>query len=184
MSDRFDPGSFRDPDGRVFHHKGDIFRTVEPARLEDIKALAACDGFQSLVNRGLVLPFAILPTDQTDDLDPSLFGHKVLRQRKIPFISYPAEWSFEMLREAAVTTLRVTRDALQAGFILKDATPFNIVFEGKHPSFVDILSFVPYAQVSRGLPMDNFVVRFCILYSLPLTKKSIQGRGSLLRVRS
>jgi hypothetical protein len=168
MSSRFDPGSFRDPDGRVFHHEGEVFRTVAPERIDELKTLSQSASFQSLVDDGLVLPFSLLSTRDLTGLNQDIFGPTVLKQRKISFVSYPAEWPFEMLRTAALTTLEIIQRSLQAGWILKDATPFNIVFEGRSPRFVDIYSFVPHRP---GRPWLSYG-QFCRSFLYPLLIES------------
>ena len=163
MSSLFDPGSFRDPDGRLFHHNGAVCRTVVAARQTEIAQLLQSSGFQELMTSGLVLPTEMLDAPALG-LDPALYGARILRQKRIPFVSYPGEWSFSMMRKAALTTLEITKKALSWGYILKDATPFNIVFEGAHPRFVDILSFVPH---KAGAPWHSYG-QFCRAFLYPL----------------
>lgn len=83
----------------------------------------------------------------------------VFEHGRVPFVSYPHEWSPEMLWEAGKLTLDLARAALADGFGMKDATPHNILFRGHEPVFVDMLSFErrhpgdaiwkPYAQFVR-----------------------------------
>lgn len=160
---RFDPGSFRDPDGRVFHHRGAICRTISPSRQAEITSLLRSNGFRSLVSSGLVLPTDIIRSSDAG-LDVIKYGDHILQQNKIPFVSYPNEWSFAMLRGAALATLDIIGKALDWGYTLKDATPFNIVYEGSNPRFVDILSFVPHKP---GTPWQSYG-QFCRAFLYPL----------------
>ena len=64
----------------------------------------------------------------------------VLEARKVPVVSYPYEWSFSMLRDAALLTLDITAACLRAGFQMKDATAYNVVFEDSRPVMIDITS--------------------------------------------
>ncbi len=86
-------------------------------------------------------------------------GSLVVEHDAIPFLNYPYEWAPEMLQSAAELTLQLGRAAMRAGFALKDATPYNIMFDGFRPVFLDLLSFrrrdplesiwQPYAQYIR-----------------------------------
>lgn len=66
---------------------------------------------------------------------------KIIQPDQVPFITYPYEWSFSQLRDAALLTLRIHLAALNHGMILKDATAFNIQFVNGRPIFIDTLSF-------------------------------------------
>jgi len=68
-------------------------------------------------------------------------GNLFLRHAVVPFVSYPSEWPNEMLQAAAELTLSLTERGLDYGIGLKDATPYNILFMGPKPVFVDVLSF-------------------------------------------
>lgn len=165
-SEHFDPGSFRDPDGRVFRHKGAICRTVNARRRDEVAQLLRSDGFQELVQSGLVLPTEMVKASDLQ-IDAAIYGQDILHQRQIPFVSYPCEWSFEMLRQAALTSLTIIKKAISWGYILKDATAFNIVFEGHEPRFVDILSFVPHQSGTAWHSYGQFCRSF--LYPLLIT---------------
>lgn len=86
-----------------------------------------------------------------------------LRHERIPRISYPYEWSFGMLRDAALLTLDLMHAALADGAILKDASPFNVQFVGARPVFIDVASFVPH----QGGPWEGYR-QFCQMFLYPL----------------
>lgn len=90
----------------------------------------------------------------------------VLHHRRIPFVSYPYEWPFEMLRDAARLQLDLMLAALSEGLVLKDATPFNVQWRGVRPVFVDIGSFEPYEEGQPWLGYRQFCMQF--LYPLML----------------
>src|SRR5205085_7617271 len=83
----------------------------------------------------------------------------VLEHERIEFASYPYEWTAEMLHAAAALTLELAQALMDDGLGLKDATPYNILFRGPEPVFIDVLSFerreegdatwLPYAQFVR-----------------------------------
>ena len=105
-----------------------------------------------------------------------------LRHERLPFVSYPYEWTFSMLKDAALLQLRVTREALAAGLALKDATPYNVQWRGARPVFIDVGSF---ERARPGEPWLGYR-QFCMLFLYPLLLESYRGipfqpwlRGSL-----
>ena len=106
----------------------------------------------------------------------------VLRHELIPFVSYPYEWPFSMLRGAALLQLELVADALEEGMILKDSSPYNVQWRGGRPVFVDVGSFEPLRQ---GEPWIGYR-QFCMLFLYPLMLQANEGidyhpllRGSL-----
>lgn len=95
----------------------------------------------ALVKENLVPQTSLLPAKKTG---------LVVRQERIETLTYPHEWSFSMLKDAAVCTLKVNQIANKYGFQLQDAHPFNIVFDMSHPKFVDIGSFIFKRAGSKG----------------------------------
>jgi ribosomal protein L11 methylase PrmA len=91
-------------------------------------------------------------------------AYRVIRPRQVPFISYPYEWPFSALKEAALLTLEIQRRALQAGMVLKDASSYNVQFEGTRPIFIDTLSFEKYLP---GKPWTAYN-QFCRHFLAPL----------------
>lgn len=64
-----------------------------------------------------------------------------LTHPRVPIITYPWEWTPGQWLAAADLTLDLCDEALKQGWILKDATPLNILFVGSRPVLVDVLSF-------------------------------------------
>ena len=104
--------SFRDPSGYVFRQDGAYFRRITPQGLPDYGQFVRSGLADELVKAGLLVPFEEISRDASG---------AVLRQETVPFISYPYEWSFSQLREAALLTLMILRRALDRGLVLKDA---------------------------------------------------------------
>jgi SAM-dependent methyltransferase len=145
---RFDPASFKDPAGRVFYlddHDGWIGRTLTTDAHAHLQAADRAGLLTALVADGLLVESEFARASDLGLTDPAI-GTQVLKQRKIGFVSYPYEWSFEMLRDAALTTLAIMDRAISAGFVLKDATGFNILFDGLVPKLVDLPSLEPYVE--------------------------------------
>jgi SAM-dependent methyltransferase len=177
-----EPGSFRDPESRVFYADGHVFRALSADGLSDFEALEAT---------GLLDGERVVPTERADRA-PALEGllvHEpaaVLRHERIPFVSYPYEWTFSMLKDAALLQLDLLLAALEHDMVLKDSTPYNVQFKGARPTFVDVGSF---ERIREGEPWVGYR-QFCMLYLYPLLLQSAKGvpfhpwlRGSIDGIR-
>lgn len=128
--------SFRDPAGELYWQSGEIYRGINPSYERQFEAATRSGLLDACVARGLLLPFELLK--------PSAAGAcyiAVLKPRQLPFISYPYEWSFDQLKDAAIATLELHLEALRHGMLLKDATAFNIQWVDGRPCLIDHLSF-------------------------------------------
>ncbi len=138
MSERFrHSASFKDPSGYIFQEDGIFYRQVNQSYANEYEYLIRSGLYQTLVEKKLLLTHRELNNSEYES--PEHF--KTLLPEQIPFISYPYEWSFDQLKDAALLTLRIARIALKKDMILKDATPFNIQFFNGLPVFIDTLSF-------------------------------------------
>lgn len=160
---RTEPGSFRDPTNRVFYADGQVLRGLDPHAAEDWRALAASEFFPPLVAAGKICG--------TEPVEPAALPAgagepwtAVLRHERIPFVSYPYEWSFAMLRDAALLHLEILREAVTAGFTTKDGTAYNLQWRGAEPVFIDIGSFEPARE---GEPWAGYR-QFCQTMLYPL----------------
>jgi hypothetical protein len=157
-----EPSSFRDPDGFVFVSEGRFLRWVGP-RYKDVYNKLVEGGLrESLVKKGLFLPF------EEATREPLLGAYKILLPRQIPFVSYPYEWCFSQLKDSALATLEIQRIALKHGMSLKDASAYNIQFIDGKPSLADTLSFEIYRE---GQPWVAFR-QFCEHFLAPLALMS------------
>jgi len=138
----YEPGSFRDPDSAVFQQDGKVLRGLSGRAADDWDRLVATGFFPRLVDSGQVV--RTVAHDGEAPLSPrGAPWTRVLEHERIPVISYPYEWPFSMLREAAVLHLEVLAAALDDGLSLKDGTAYNVQFVGSRPTFIDIGSFEP-----------------------------------------
>jgi hypothetical protein len=154
--------SFRDPGGSLLNIDGRIIRMVRQCALDDLRRFLASETAQKYIADGKIV--------STETLSPeavSTFGDRldvdssdiVVEHGRVPFPSFPMEWAPEMLFAAADFTLELALEFLKEGIGLKDATPYNVLFKGPEPVFIDILSFeqrdpgdsvwLPYAQFVR-----------------------------------
>jgi ribosomal protein L11 methylase PrmA len=165
-----EPGSFRDPDSRVVSANGRILRLLSERGLAEWRAFSASPLFTTLVEEG-----KLVGTREAADA-PALTGlHDgvagVLEHDVVPFVSYPYEWSFGMLRDAALLQLELVRRSVEAGLMLKDSTPYNVQFRGARPVFVDVGSFEPLRE---GEPWAGYR-QFCMLFLYPLLLEAWKG---------
>lgn len=142
--------------------------------------------YDALIETGQLVP-ATLRRIESLDPPPDVPGAWVLEHEAIPFITYPYEWSFTMLRDAALLTLDVLERALAHDFVLKDATPFNVQFRDAKPVFIDILSFEPYEANAPWVGYNQF----CSMFLFPLMLTAYRGvefhpfvRGTLGTLRA
>ena len=137
-----DPGSFRDPAGRVFHRDGRVLRSVNRVAATDFEAVRDTGLLDELVSEGKLLAYEPVGRELLRDAAPEAVH--VLEHPRLPYVSYPYEWPFPLLKAAALLHLDVHLAALARGVSLSDATAYNVQFRGPRPVFVDHLSFRPY----------------------------------------
>ena len=160
-----EPGSFRDRDSRVVISDGAILRALSPEGAADWRLLADSPLLGSLVRQE-----KLVATEEVEVWrvgDPVLLPNGVeaaLEHERIPFVSYPYEWTFSMLRDAALLQLDIGIAAIDEGLSLKDATPYNVQFRGSAPIFIDVGSF---EKLPEGGPWIGYR-QFCMLYLYPL----------------
>jgi ribosomal protein L11 methylase PrmA len=155
---RRDPGSFRDPSGSVYRAGDRILRTVMPGSASEAYQAARDSGvFKDLAERGYLLPIEEVDTPPFESMAGA--AH-VLMSPRLPFISYPYEWSFALHRKAALLHLDLHLAALEGGFDLSDASAYNVQFQGVSPVFIDHLSLRPYREGSVWTAHRQFCMQF------------------------
>lgn len=154
------PGSFRDPAGFVFQRDGTFYRQVNRSYETTFDALMTSGLYEKLAAQGLLIPHAAADPG----LAPEPDALAVIKPEQLGFVSYPFEWSFSQLKDAALTTLQVQRQALPHGLSLKDASAYNIQLHDGRPTLIDTLSFEPYEP---GLPWVGYR-QFCQQFLAPL----------------
>jgi len=147
-----DPGSFRDPASRVVLDGEKVLRLLDARGLEGWRALAGSDFFASEVSQGRIIAAVEV------EAPPGSAG--ALEHPRLPLVSYPYEWTFSMLRDAALLQLELLEGALRAGLTIKDSTPYNIQFVEGRPVFIDIGSFEPYRQGEPWIGYRQFTRQF------------------------
>lgn len=167
-----DSGSFRDRDGRIYRHGGRILRGVSANALEEFTRLRSKSFYADFLQRGDIVQSDILDSGNNPlpaDIVAQWAGF--IEHRRIPVISYPYEWTFGMLRDAARLQLDLLEAAIGEGMTLKDATPYNIQFEDGRPVFIDLPSF---ETLPPGAPWAGYR-QFCEMFLFPLMLQAYKG---------
>lgn len=162
--------SFRDPAGVLYVHEDRVFRRVHSSAAPEVRAFLHSGTARKLQHDGvLVRSTEVSPTEVERTPWPSSPGQLVLEHERVEFPSYPYEWPPDMLHAAAGLTLDLAEKLLPEGLGLKDGTPYNVLFRGPNPVFVDLLSvekrdpnnpiWLPEAQFIRTFLLPLFAYR-------------------------
>lgn len=155
---KFDPGSFRDPSGRILHADGRVLRAVFGAGAANFGRARSAGVYAKAIERGRLVAMA--------ELEPEPVAGGVARpchlleHPRIDFISYPYEWTFSAWKAAALLHLDFHLDLLEDGFTLSDATAYNVQFEGTRPVFIDHLSVIRHEDGSLWTGQRQFAMQF------------------------
>jgi len=155
--------SFRDPSGFLFYRDGSIYRQVNAVYKEDYDHLMRSGLYETLVDAGLLIAHDEVDSQCAISDD----GYRVIKPEHIPFISYPYEWCFSQLKDAALTTLAIQKKALDLGMSLKDCSAYNIQFRAGKPVLIDTLSFERYTEgrpwVAYRQYCQHFLAPLCLM---------------------
>jgi hypothetical protein len=165
-----DSGSFRDPLSRVFVGNGEVVRAFTAVGAKDIEKVWKKPSIQNALASGELIESNLVSPASVGLNDPWVTA---MTHPLIPFISYPYEWTFSMLKDAAQLQLKLTRETLADGIGLKDATPYNVQFIGSRPQFIDAGSF---EKRRKGDPWYGYR-QFCEMYLYPLMMQGYLGVG-------
>lgn len=138
--------SFRDPSGYVFEEEGKIYRQINEPYYETYDFFMKSGLYEELLKKELIIPHK--------ELD----FHVI--KPNITFISYPYEWSFSQLKDAALATLKIQQTSLKFGMSLKDASAYNIQFYNGKPVLIDTLSFEKYNEGSMWVAYKQYCQHF------------------------
>jgi len=168
--------SFRDPSGFMFRRDGRLYRQVNRLYQGEYDRLMASGLYENLTKDNLLI------SHQEVDLTPEApeLAYKVLYPALAAFISYPYEWSFSQLKNAALATLRIEKRALAKGMSLKDASAYNIQFLHGRPVLIDTLSFETYQEGKPWIAYRQFCQHF--LAPLALMAYCDVRLGQLLKI--
>lgn len=152
MQKRNEESSFRDPSGYLYYKNKNIYRQISKSYENEYKTLIKSGLYKELVKKELIIPHKEIKK-------------LLIKPEMIPFISYPYEWCYNQLKDAALTTLKIQKTAIEHGMTLKDASVYNIQFKNGKPILIDTLSFEKYKE---GKPWIAYK-QFCQHFLAPLT---------------
>lgn len=186
--------SFRDPSGRVFEIDNRIIRVVNKEGQKDLLPFLSSPVTRKLIASQQVVTTTLLSKSSEPDnvnsilrvIEEDIGESIIVEHRKVPYPSFPYEWAPDMLYSAGDLTLDLAIKTLQGGFSLKDASPYNVLFDGTKPLFIDILSFqkrtegdytwLPYSQFIRNFVLPLLVNKY---FGIPLADVFITRRDGL-----
>lgn len=152
--------SFRDPSGFLFTRDGQLYRQINKTYSEHYQALMESGLYASLQEAGLLIEHREVDVAAAETTN----AFRIIQPERLPFVSYPYEWCFSQLKDAALTTLAIQKHALQFGMSLKDCSAYNIQFLHGKPILIDTLSF---ETVREGEPWVAYR-QFCQHFLAPL----------------
>jgi len=147
--------SFRDPSGFVFKRQGVLFRQINNVYKENYDLLINSGLYKKLVEERLLISHI-----EDSEILKSEDAYKIIKPQAIPFISYPYEWSFSQLKDAALTTIKIQKIAMKYGMSLKDASAYNIQFLDGKCIHIDTLSFKKYIEGQPWIAYKQFCQHF------------------------
>ena len=163
-----EPGSFRDPGGHIGYCGEKVFRVIMPGAAADFEKVQNTGLFAKLIEQQWLIPSKAVDPATLQDFPPSSI---VVEHPRIPFVSYPYEWCFHALQDAAIRQLEICLTALEYGAMVSDASAYNIQFVNASPVFIDHLSFRPYEEGKAW----NAHAQYCEQFLNPLLLRALLG---------
>ena len=161
--------SFRDPSGFLFFENEVLYRQINQEYKNEYEHLMDSGLYKRLVDSKLLIPHT-----EADMISPNKEKlYKIIKPEPIPFISYPYEWCFSQLKNAAITTLEIQKIAIDYNMTLKDASSYNIQFRQGKPILIDTLSFEKYQEGQTWKPYKQFCQHFLAPLAL-MSQKDIR----------
>lgn len=154
-------GSFRDPSGFLFYRDRAIYRQINISYKENYDLLIKSGLYKHLVENEFLIPHNEVGIEYAKSPN----AYKIIKPDIIPHISYPYEWCFSQLKDAALATIKIHKKAFKFGMSLKDCSAYNVQFKKCKPILIDTLSFEKYRE---GRPWVAYK-QFCQHFLAPLS---------------
>lgn len=141
--------SAADPVGRVFEWNKKLYRGISTDYAAFYNKLIKNNIFTKLTKAGYLL--------ENTKKSYKLYGYGlIIEHENLNFPSYPYEWCGEMLRDAALLILDLSLELDKYDLELKDAHPFNVMFDGSEPKFIDIGSIKREENPQKWFLSEDF----------------------------
>lgn len=150
------PSSYRDPSGFIFMKDDVLYRQVNKVFASHYDHFISSGCYKKLTDNNLLIPHKEIQENITGKAE----WYKTLQPEPVPLLSWPYEWCFDMLKDAALLTLKLAKQAIADGMILKDATPYNIQWYKGNLVFIDSLSFEKYNSEEPWIAYRQFCEQF------------------------
>ena len=173
---QLETGSFRDRNNQVFYHSGTVYRGISEQAWANWQQLVNEPFYTALSAAGKTIGTEVAPAGEV----PETGWAATLKHERIPYVSYPYEWSFGMLKEAALLHLDILEEAIPNGWTLKDSSAYNVQWRGHRSTFIDTTSFEPYVA---GTPWLGYR-QFCMMFFNPLILKAYKDFNYLPLLRA
>jgi ribosomal protein L11 methylase PrmA len=176
----YEPGSFKDPYGSVFYFNNRVYRTLTDDAYAIFRDLSDRGVLETFISRGFLMDSRLKPVSDVVGLPASVSPSGfVIEQDKIPVLTYPYEWCFSQLKDAALKTLDFLECCLENDLMLKDATAFNLSLYNGDLRFFDVLSIEPYKENQPWMAYRQF----CQQFLFPLLLASYKGMDTQFLMR-
>ena len=170
--------SFRDESGYIYYQGKEIFRSINKIYRNDYNFLLSSGLYDQLVRQNLLVDHREVKLTRVQPFTPHVY--KLIKPRILPFISYPYEWCYSQVLEAAKLTLLIEKISLKHHLTLKDASAYNVQFIGTKPVFIDTLSFQRLKENTPWVAYRQFCQHF--LAPLALMKYRDLRLGKLSQI--
>ena len=158
MSILFDKGSYRDPAGQIFYYKGRIYRGLNSEGCKRFRYIEKNKILKDSITDNYLIDTNVVSNSEINNENNNF--EIILEHKKINFISYPYEWCFDQLKDAALHHLNFQLYLLDKNCVLIDASAFNIQFINSKPIFIDVLSIAEYKEGSYWVAHRQFCENF------------------------
>jgi len=152
----YHPSSYRDPSGFLFYKNGVLYRQINRCFKKDFDQFIQGGLYAHLAEKKILIPHQTI----NENLTGSEEWYQTVQPDPLPLISYPYEWCFDMLKDAALQTLEAAEEAMQFGMMLKDASAYNVQWYKGRMVFIDTLSFERYEEEKTWIAYRQFCEHF------------------------
>ena len=160
--------SYKDPIAGVFYAGDNVYRYIDKDEFPFFENVLNKKSIQNLMESGVLVGTRTVNGSEITGFKENFRDKCFLLHDKIPFISYIYEWTLSMIKEAALFTLELQKKLISANLSLKDATPYNVQFNGAKPVFIDFCSIEPISNNGVWFAHNQFMQMF----AYPLMLKS------------
>lgn len=149
--------SMIDDFGRVFFKDGIVYRAINENKKDYCLSLLHSPLFKELSEKKLIPATTVAAF--------SLENNSLVLEHETLLETLQHEWSFSMLKDAALLMLEVNQICNAHGYELKDAHTLNVLFRGEQPVFIDLGSIAPKLDSSNNWTAYN---EFLGSFAIPL----------------